>query len=231
MLATEPSAIWGAGPGAEPIGWWERLLDSIASDPRAVATIIAAFVGFLGGVLIKDWLDRRRETKRQGKETIQLAAAIHAEIYALRMLIEGSLVALQRLIEKAGNNEIHISTAAWLSHEPPEMEFFSSRIGQLDKLPRQIAGDLILLNMAITDLQRLIIRSVQHVEESNSQVGSGGLRVIHGRFINLVRKIEALNEPLAAAAGVNPHDWQELLEGLRFLDEPRAPTVEDSARR
>ena len=59
MVATEPFGTWGPGPNPEPIGGWARIFDAIANDPRAVATIFAAFFGFLFGTLIKYGLDRR----------------------------------------------------------------------------------------------------------------------------------------------------------------------------
>jgi hypothetical protein len=51
---------------------------------QLIVAAAAALLGFLGGTLIKYWLDRRRDRRRQRDDALKLATALHAEIGAIR---------------------------------------------------------------------------------------------------------------------------------------------------
>jgi hypothetical protein len=52
---------------------------------QLAVTAGAALLGFLGGTLIKDVLDRRRDRRRERDAACTLATALHAEIAAIRL--------------------------------------------------------------------------------------------------------------------------------------------------
>ncbi len=80
MFATESFGTWGPGPVPEPVGYWARILDSVANDPRAVVTIIAAFLGFLFAAWSKYLFDIRRDRFRRETDRRILAAVLRAEL-------------------------------------------------------------------------------------------------------------------------------------------------------
>jgi hypothetical protein len=51
---------------------------------QLAVTAAAALLGFLGGTLIRYWLDRRRDRLRERDAACTLATALHAEIAAIR---------------------------------------------------------------------------------------------------------------------------------------------------
>jgi hypothetical protein len=208
MLATEPSAIWGAGPGAEPIGWWARLFDSIANDPSAVATIAAAFFGFLGGVLIKYKLDRRFDRLRRETDKRILATALRAELLRLDVECESRIERFEKQLEDDPERE-NFGGPHYFAHLllPPRVVWLAHlhRIGELEGF----APDVLTLVHAKFDNHDLETETLKQL--SGEQGVTRQILQEDVRQLGLIRKvISTAGEKLYKLPTVRPPWWRRL---------------------
>ena len=139
MIAAEPFNAWGPGPVPEPVGYWARILDSVASDPQAVATILAAFLGFLFGTWIKHWFDLRRDDRLRETERQTVATEVQVELAALRVHAGNRYV---RVREWRARAETVTAIKMGLFGIPRQI-FLESNAGRLGLLGPQLTFDIV----------------------------------------------------------------------------------------
>ena len=145
MFATEPFGTWGPGPAPEPVGGWARFVDSLANDPQAVATIVAAFLGFLFGVLIKYGLDRRADRLRRETDRRILATALRAELVSLDMHCSTRIEAFEELLKVYPGMKVIGGPEYFARMALPPRQVWAAHLGRIGELEGFDPDALILV--------------------------------------------------------------------------------------
>ena len=148
MVATEPFGTWGPGPNPEPIGGWARIFDAIANDPRAVATIFAAFFGFLSGTLIKYGLDRRAYFLRRQTDRRMLKTALRAELVGLDVKIRAIVGAIEELFQKNPTKTVFGDQYSIATMALPPRRVWAAHIDRIGELNGADSESLVLVHFA-----------------------------------------------------------------------------------
>jgi hypothetical protein len=204
MLATEPFGTWGPGPVQSVPTRWEQTI----SHP----TIISAFFGFFGGVLIKSAIDGVVDWRRRVRRTRRLAAELHSELrWIWEALRRVELNTIEERDRTTGETVV-IYRNEWQRKPAPEMPVFKAQLGQLGLLGVEVSAGLIKLNGRIASWN-------YQVDVILEDAGTGNVtfsRDICSHWVNFLQSIRQdaadLNEPLAKAARTEVHDW-EAVEG------------------
>ena len=209
MLAIEPSGTWGPGPIPEPVGYWARILDSVANDPQAVTTIIAAFLGFLGGVLIKYGLDRRAERLRRETDRRALSAALRAELVRLDVECDGRIKAFEKLLRDNPGNKVLGGPWSFAQMVLPPRRVWMALLGRLGEL-EGVDPDRLILAYSSFDSYDLT------VEVSKQQSGGLGVRreALQAAVDQLTRMTDAIGDvggSLVTQTKVRPSWWRRIL--------------------
>lgn len=194
MTAAEPFGAWGPGPVVETLGGSAKLFDAIASDPRAVAniigavaTIIAAFFGFLGGVLIKYKLDQRLDRKRRYHESILRKDEVNALAIAFRSEIDTLLsdaknrLALVSVFERAASPVANVAR-----FDIPSKIVYSSNTHRLGDTGPEVANSIIRAHGHADHIRHLV--ATTRSETPLTKVYLDGLRDHFLQLINLTVK-------------------------------------------
>ncbi len=206
MFATEPFGTWGPGPVPEPAGDWTRILDSVANDPQAVATIIAAFLGFLVGVLIKFLLDRLADRFRRGTDRRFLANALWAELVRVDAECNGSIKTLSRLLNEKPKKEVFGGPHSFARLALPPRRVWMVNLDRIGVLGSVIPTTLILVQ-SLFDSYDLDVETAEQL--------AGGQGVPGEVLESSVAKLEEMREAIWVAGTalseqklVGPHWWR-----------------------
>lgn len=186
----------------------------------SVATLIAAFAGFFFGALWTHHLTTKREERRRAFEAEQaqaekdqarraLAAELHAELYWIMRSTRAVLEAMRPELRAAGEDEGAMQTQKhdWRQWEPEPMVVLESHIGELSRLPQDVAIRLMNLFGTTRWLIHLCANVLAEMEPMGVTVNIHDLRAVVDTYESIVRGLLKLNDPLAEIAGVEPHDW------------------------
>ena len=146
FFATEPFGTWGPGPTPDPVGWWARLLDSLANDPQAVAIIFAAFLGFLGGALIKYALDRRFDRLRRDVDLQILATALRAELVRMDAECKSRIEAFEEKLKEGLENQRLVGPHTFVRLMLPPRRVWTAHLDRIGELKGVDAEGLILVH-------------------------------------------------------------------------------------
>lgn len=122
--------------GDAPLVW-------LAGVPLGIYTIIAAFLGFLGGTVINHWLIRRRDDRLRDRERRALAAALRGELLAARARVSDTpaWVAARR-VDLAGADESATLTTVGTAAVAFGRPIFEARAADLGLLPAGLAAEV-----------------------------------------------------------------------------------------
>ncbi|MCH7635506.1 MAG: hypothetical protein IIA36_12580, partial [Proteobacteria bacterium] len=160
MFATEPFGTWGPGPIPEPVGRWARFLDSITNDPQAVATIIAAFLGFLSGVLIKYGLDRHAERLRRETDRRMLATALRGELLNLELECGRRIDEYEKLLNEKPEKEVFGGPHSFARMALPPRRVWMAHLGRIGELEGVDPESLILVHSSF-DSHDLVVETLK----------------------------------------------------------------------
>ena len=208
MFAAELFGTWGPGPVPEPVGGWARFLDSIANDPQAVATIVAAFFGFLGGVLFKYGLDRRADRLRRATERRILATGLRAELVGLDMQCGSRIDAFEELLKEMPEKKEFGGLHSFASMALPPRQVWMAYLGRIGELEGVDPEGLVLV-FASFDSYDL------SVETLKQRAGGQGVsrEDLQDRVDQLKRMREAISEvggSLIKQTKVGPSWWRRI---------------------
>lgn len=166
MLATEPFGTWGPGRVQPESTWWGQTI----SHP----TIIAAFLGFFGGVLIKFLLELWLDGIRSRRARQILATALRAELVQMDSECSSRIEAFEELLnqnpeaERLGGPHSFARMALpprriWMAH--------LSRIGEL----KGVDPEVLALVYAAFDSHNLVVETLSK-SSGDKGVGRGDLQ-------------------------------------------------------
>jgi hypothetical protein len=173
-------------PAPEPIVYWARLLDSVANDPRAVATIFAAFFGFLFGVLVKYGLDRRRDDRLHDQENTAFAIAFRAE---LGTLLQEVKVRLSTIDRHAPTKSIHM-----VNLDIPAKIVYANNTHRLGALGGKVAAQVIHAHASADHIRQIVAAALAHLSETDLSPKYG--TAIRNNFLTLTRHVERAHNAL-----------------------------------
>ncbi len=224
MFAVEMSSTWGPGPVPEPIGYWARTLDSVVNNPQAVATIIAAFFGFLFGTLIKYGLDRRADRLRRETDRRILAIALRGELLSLDTQAGSRVKEYEKLLNEKPETEVFGGPHSFARLALPPRQVWMAHLGRIGEL-EGVDPDVLTLAHFSFDSYDLA------VEISKQQAGGQGVRrevlqINVGALKKMQELIMKAGVPLFEQTKVGPSWWRRILrfKGLRRRARPRAAT-------
>ena len=209
MFATEPFGTWGPGPVPEPVGYWARILDSVANDPQAVATIIAAFVGFLFGMLFKYWFDRRADRFRRETDRRILATALRAELLSFDVKCGSRIEAFEELLKENPEMEVLGGPHSFARMALPPRRVWMAHLGRIGELEGFDPESLILVHSSF-DSHDLVVETLKQ------RAGGQGVsrEALQDRVDQLKRMREAIvvvGAPLIEQTKVRPSWWRRIL--------------------
>ncbi len=178
IIAAQPFGTWGPGPVPEPVGYWARILDSIANDPQAVATIIAAFAGFLFGVLIKFLLDRLAGRFRRGTDRRFLATALWAELFRLDADCDCSIIGFKTLFNEKPKKKVFGGPQSFARLALPPRRVWTVNVGRIGILGGVNPKSLILVH-SLFDSYDLDVKTAEQLAG-----GQGVPREVLERFVD-----------------------------------------------
>ena len=146
MFATESFGTWGPGPVPEPVGYWARILDSVVNDPQAVATILAAFVGFAVGVLGKYWLDRRADRLRGEADRQNLESALRAELVSLDLACDTRIKQYKKVLKERPEKEVLGGPHIFVRMVLPPRRVWMAQLGRIGDLKGVNTETLVLVH-------------------------------------------------------------------------------------
>lgn len=187
MFAAEPFGTWGPGPVPGPVGYWTRIFDSVANDPQAVATIIAAFLGFLSGVLIKFLLDRLADRFRRGTDRQFLATALWAELVGLDADCDGSIKEFNRLLNEKPKKEVFGGPHSFARLALPPRLVWMAQVGRIGVLGGVNPTTLILVH-SLFDSYDLNVKTAEQL--------AGGQGVPREVLKHLVAALEEMRKAI-----------------------------------
>ena len=208
-IAADPFGTWGPGPIPEPVGYWTRILDSVANDPQAVVTILAAFFGFVVGVLSKYGLERLADHLRRETDRRALSAALRAELLRLDVECGSRIKAFEKLLGENPHNKVLGGPWSFAQMALPPRRVWMAlldRIGELE----DVHPDSLVLVYSLFDSYDLM------VEVSKQQSGGGGVprQAIQGGMDALTRMRDAISEvggALVKQTNDDPPWWRRIL--------------------
>ncbi len=209
VFATEPFGTWGPGPITEPIGGWARFVDSIANDPRAVATIIAAFFGFLGGVLIKDWLDRRADRFRRETDRRILATALRAELVDFDVKCGSRIEAFEELLKDNPEKEVLGGPHSFARMALPPRRVWMAHVGRIGELEGVDPEGLILVHSSF-DSYDLAVETLKQ-RAGDQGVGREALQDRVNQLKRMRVAIVAVGGLLFEQTKARPSWWRRIL--------------------
>lgn len=142
-------------PPPPPLWSMEYLIQGV--DARVIAMVLSAFLGFLGGTLIKFGLDRRRDHLLHKEEVKILAAELLAELDSQRDSLEYIRDYCSSLKQVATTDQKFIVTeAGWNLLQVPGSSVYQGNIGRLGILPAEVATKLVKHHTQMEMLPRIV---------------------------------------------------------------------------
>lgn len=150
-----PVAVRILPPPPAPLWSMEYLIQGV--DARVIAMVLSAFLGFLGGTLIKFRLDRRRDHLLHKEEVKILAAELLAELDSHRDSLEYLRDYCSSLKQVAATDQKFIMTeAGWNLLQVPGSSVYQGNIGRLGILPAEVATKLVKHHTQMEMLPRIV---------------------------------------------------------------------------
>ena len=118
-----------------------------------IATILAAFLGFLGGTIINHYLAQRRAMRARKDEIINLCQGLIAEISAFRTIIDGFVGADEQVMDDEGVEFL----LEQVTHN--NLDFYYANIGKLGMLGREALQTLQFTYSDFTSFKLLADRA------------------------------------------------------------------------
>ncbi len=171
----------------EPVGYWTRIVDSVVNDPRAVATIIAAFLGFLFGVLIKFLLDQLADYFRRGTDRRFLAAALWAELVGIDADCDGSIKSFGKLLNEKPKKEVFGGPHSFARLALPPRRVWMAQVGRIGVLGGVNPTTLILVH-SLFDSYDLDVKTAEQL--------AGGQGVPREVLEHLVAALEKMRKAI-----------------------------------
>ena len=210
MFATESFGTWGPGPAPEPLGYWTRILDAVANDPRAVATIIAAFLGFLFGALIKYGLDRLTDRLRRKTYRRNLESALGAELLSLEVARQARIKDYTKLLNEYPNEEVLGGAHSFVRMPLPPRRVWMAQLGRIGEL-KGVDTDTLTLVHALFDNYDLAVET-----ERQRTDGKGVHRETLQRLIIVLERMReaiiAAGAPFLEQTAVDQSWWRRVLD-------------------
>ena len=201
ILATEPFGTWGPGSPGPQSTWWEQTV----SHP----TIIAAFLGFFGGVLIKflleiwlDWIRARRARRI-------VATALRAELVQLDVECGSRVDAFEELLKEEPDKQVYGDPHSFDRMSLPPRRVWMAHLDRIGELEGVDPDGLILLHASL-DSHDLIVETLKQ------RAGGQGVsrEALQDRVDQLKRVRGALvvvGRPLIEQTKVGPSWWRRIL--------------------
>ena len=166
IIGADSFGTWGPGPGAEPLGSWVKIFNTIASDPRAVATIFAAFFGFVVGTIVKFVFDLWLDWNRKRRERKIVAIEMQADLVALRIHALEAANYLQNRVD----TEVNMTVGQLVTFEPPRRAFLHAAGGRFGLLGFDICSEIVTALARVTKIRRRFavwqLRGADHAVKS-----------------------------------------------------------------
>jgi len=142
-------------PPPPPLWSMEYLIQGV--DARVIAMVLSAFLGFLGGTLIKFRLDRRRDHLLHKEEVKILAAELLAELDSQRDSLKYLRDYCSSLKQVAATDQKFIMTeAGWNLLQVPGSSVYQGNIGRLGILPAEVATKLVKHHTQMEMIPRIV---------------------------------------------------------------------------
>lgn len=209
ILATEPFGTWGPGQVTEPIGWLVRLFSSIANDPQAVTTIVAAFLGFFAGVLIKHWLDRRFDRLRRETNRRTLAAALRAELVGLDSQCKSRVEAFEELLKANPDQEVLGGPHSFARMALPQRRVWMAHLGRIGELEGVDPEGLILVHASF-DSHDLAVETLKQ-RAGGRGVNREGLQDRVDQLKRIRAALSKVGGSLIKQTEIGPSWWRRIL--------------------
>ncbi len=208
MFATESFGTWGPGPIPKPVGYWARIHDSVVNDPQAVATIIAAFLGFLFGVLIKFLLDRLADRFRRGTDRQFLATALWAELVGLDADCDGSIKEFKKLLNEKPKKKVFGGLHSFARLALPPRQVWMAHLGRIGELDGVDPESLILVHASFDSYDLAVQTSKQRAGGKGINREDLQTRVDHLKMMR--EAISKVGGPLIEQTKVAPSWWRRI---------------------
>ena len=209
MFATEPFGTWGPGPVPEPVGYWARILDSVANDPRAVATIIAAFLGFFFAAWSKYLFDLRRDRLRRETDRQILGTALSAELLDFDVKCKSRIDAFEELLKENPEMEVLGGPHSFARMALPPRRVWVAHLGRIGEL-KGVDPKVLMLAHSSFDSYDLAVETLK--QQADGQGVSREALQDRVNQLKLMREaIVIVGGPLVEQTKVRPSWWRRIL--------------------